>query len=175
MLIFIASPLYCSYSQVRRFESELKSVTTALPQVASPSDTLIISFDSHFNGFRHAGYYLPDYMTLEYPEANLKEGARIFSMNARDTNLLTQLPAGPYTKFILYPLPSGDSFRDYLQKVVDLLPNTGLQTVGLGGHDFIIGPISDLPLLFPDASPRVASGVYVPLHPATPSVNSRSH
>ena len=62
VLIFVASPFYCSYLQVRRFETELESVKTALPQLGSAQDTLIISFDSHFNGFRHAGYYLPDYL-----------------------------------------------------------------------------------------------------------------
>jgi Protein O-mannosyl-transferase TMEM260-like len=175
VLIFVASPLYCSYRQVRRFEAELESVTTALPQIASSSDTLIISFDSHFNGFRHAGYYLPDYMTVEYPEANLKEGPRIFSMHERETRLLTQLPSADYRRFILYPLPKGDSFREYLQKVLDRLPSDRLQTVRLGGHEFIIGSISDLPLLFPEALPTPTPGVYGPLHSETRSVNSRSH
>jgi hypothetical protein len=175
IFIFVASPLYCSYRQVRRFETELKDITIALPQITSSSDTLIISFDSHFNGFRHAGYYLPDYITVEYPEAHLKEGARIFSMHERETSLLTQLPSGPYKRFILYPLPSGDSFLQYLQEVVGRLPSDRLQTVHLGGHEFIVGSISDLPILFPDASPTSGSGVYVPLHSETLSVNSRSH
>jgi hypothetical protein len=175
ILIFVSAPLYCSYREVRRFEAELKSRTIALPQIASASDTLIISFDSHFNGFRHAGYYLPDYITIEYPEANLKEGKRIFSMHERETRLLTQLPSGPYRRFILYPLPSGESFREYLREVVDRLPPDRLQTVRLGGYEFIIGSISDLPLLFPDASLPPELGVYVPLHSQTLSVNSRSH
>jgi hypothetical protein len=173
--IFVAAPLYCSYSQVRRFETELKSITSTLPQIASANDTLIISFDSHFDGFRHAGYYLPDYMTVEYPTAHLKDGPRIFSMHERETSLLTQLPSAPYRQFILYPLPSGDSFRQYLQEVVGHLPSDRLQTVRLNGHEFIIGSISDLPLLFPEASPTPDSGVYVPLHSEMLSVNSRSH
>ncbi len=118
--------------------------------MASPQDTLLISFDSHFNGFRHAGYYLPDYLTVEYPEAHLKEGTRIFSMHERDTRLLTELPGGPYTRFVLFPLPTGASYRDYFQKVIDRLPSKSLQTVSLGGHEFVTGSISDLPLLFPD-------------------------
>jgi hypothetical protein len=175
VLIFIASPFYCSYRQVRRFEAELESIATALPQVTSARDTLILSFDSHFNGFRHAGYYLPDYQILEYPEAHLKEGPRIFSMYERDTQLVTALPVAPYTRFVLFPLPSGDSYKEYIQHVIARLPGKDLHTVSLGGHEFVTGSISDLPLLFPEATWTTSASVYVPLHPAMLPVNSRSH
>jgi hypothetical protein len=172
VLIFIASPLYCSYRQVRRFEAELENVTTALPKVGSSRDTLILSFDSHFNGFRHAGYYLPGYRTVEYPEAHLKEGPRIFSMYERDTQLVTALPAAPYTQFVMFPLPEGDSYKEYIQKVIDRLPRKSLHTVKVGDREFVTGKTSDLPLLFPEATEQ---GVYVPLHPGMMPVNSRSH
>jgi hypothetical protein len=175
VLIFIASPFYCSYRQVRRFEAELESITTALPQVTSPRDTVILSFDSHFNGFRHAGYYLPDYQILEYPEAHLKEGPRIFSMYQRDTQLVTALPVGPYTRFVLFPLPAGDSYKDYIQQVIARLPGRSLNTVSFGGREFVTGSISDLPLLFPEATLATGPGVYVPLHSGMLPVNSRSH
>jgi len=175
VLIFVASPFYCSYLQVRRFEAELESIRTALPEVGSADDTLILSFDSHFNGFRHAGYYLPNYLTVEYPEAHLKEGPRIFSMHERDTQLITALPAAPYTRFVLFPLPGGDSYKEYIQKVVDRLPGKSLRTVRAGGREFVTGSISDLPILFPEATLTTERGVYVPLHPGMVPVNSRSH
>ena len=175
VLIFLASPFYCSYRQVRRFEAELESIKAALPKVASAHDTLILGFDSHFNGFRHAGYYLPDYLTVEYPEAHLKEGPRIFSMYERDTQLVTALPIGPYTRFVLFPLPDGDSYREYIQKVIDRLPSKTLHTVTLNGHEFVTGSIADLPLLFPEATQTTRAGVYVPLHQGMPPVNNRSH
>jgi hypothetical protein len=175
ILIFLASPLYCSYWQVRRFEAQLENITIALPKVGSSRDTLILSFDSHFNGFRHAGYYLPDYQTVEYPEAHLKEGPRIFSMYERDTQLVTALPAAPYTRFVLFPLPESDSYKEYIQKVMNRLPDKSLHTVKVGDHEFVTGKISDLPLLFPEATLAAEPGVYVPLHPGMLSVNSRSH
>lgn len=175
VLIFLASPFYCSYRQIRRFEAELESIKAALPKVASARDTLILSFDSHFNGFRHAGYYLPDYRTVEYPEAHLKEGPRIFSMYERDTQLVTALPIGPYTRFVLFPLPAGNSYKEYIQKVIDRLPSETLHTVTLNGHEFVTGSIVDLPLLFPEATQTTRAGVYVPLHQEMPPVNSRSH
>jgi 4-amino-4-deoxy-L-arabinose transferase-like glycosyltransferase len=153
VLIFLASPFYCSYREVRRFEADLESITTALPQAASARDTVIVSFDSHFNGFRHAGYYLPGYLTVEYPEAKLKEGARVFTMRERATELVTKLPVGSYTRFIVFPLPSGGSYEEYLQTIKGRLPSQSLQSVSAGGREFITGPISDLPLLFPNAAP----------------------
>jgi hypothetical protein len=175
VLIFLASPFYCSYRQMRHFERELEGIRTAVPQVGSPSDTLILSFDSHFNGFRHAGYYLPEYLTVEYPEAHLKEGPRIFSMSERDTRLVTSLPTNPYTRFVMFPLPEGDSYKEYIQKVLKQLPGKSLRTVRFEGHDFLTGSISDLPLLFPEATLNTGLSVYVPLHPGIASVNSRSH
>ena len=148
--IFLASPFYCSYRSMRNFEAELESVRTALPQVANAADTLIIGFDSHFLGYRHAGYYLPGYLTMEYPAVKLREGTRIFAMQAGDTHLLTGLPVGSYSSFILFPLPNSDAtYHAYVQKVESNLPNQGLHTIRLKDHDFVTGPISDLPLLFP--------------------------
>lgn len=148
--VFIAAPLYCSYRSVRQFEAELQSVVTALPQVASAGNTLIIGFDSHFLGYRHAGYYLPGYLTLELPGVKLREGTRIFAMQSRDTRLLADLPAGPWTQFVFFPLPGqGAGYKEHLREAMGKLPSESLRTVSANGHDFVIGPISDLPLLFP--------------------------
>jgi 4-amino-4-deoxy-L-arabinose transferase-like glycosyltransferase len=72
IFIFLAFPAYSSYRSVRQFEAQLEGIRTALPQLGTPNDLLILSFDSHFLGYRHAGYYLPSYLTLQYPEVKLK-------------------------------------------------------------------------------------------------------
>jgi hypothetical protein len=74
-------------------------------------------------------------------------------MRERDTRLLTELPGAPYTRFIVFPLSAGDSYREYLQTVTARLPDASVHAVSAGGHVFITGPISDLPLLFPEAAP----------------------
>lgn len=176
VFIFLASPLYCSYHSVRRFEAQLEGIRAALPQVIHSDNTLIIAFDSHFLGYRHAGYYLPGYLTVEYPEAKLIEGTRIFTMQGRDTRLLAAIPAAAYSRFVLFPLPTGSSeYGQYIKKVKDPLPSQSLQTVHAGGYDFITGPVSDLPLLFPKAQPAPRQSVYVLLHPGLSAVNSRAH
>ncbi len=152
-LIFLAFPAYCSYRSVRHFEAELQATEVALPQLGSPDNLLIVSFDNHFLGYRHAGYYFPGYDTLEYPEARLTEGTRIFAMRGRDTFLLSGLPATSCSRFVLFPLPAGNPDYDkYLETVDKLIPAKDLTAVSLNGHRFVTAPIADLPLLFPKSA-----------------------
>lgn len=172
-LVFLVSPLYCSYRQVRRHEAELRSLQRAIPEIAG-ADTLIVGFDSHFLGYRDAGYALPAYLSIEYPAVKLIEGTRIFAMQGRRTRLLTELPSRPYTRFVLFPLPAGEpEDRAYLAKVLALLPQRDLRTLSAGGHDFVTAPIADLPLLFP-AMERPA-GVSGLRQSAETAVNNRVH
>jgi hypothetical protein len=157
--IFVASPLYCSYMSVRRFEGELRAVLNALPKVAPASSTLIVGFDSHFLGYRDPGYYLPDYLTLQCPEVKLREGTRVFAMQGGDTHLISELPSASYSQFVIFPLPNhGGEFKDYMKKVLSPFPSGHLRTVSEAGHDFVIGPISDLPLLFSSTASGQKSG-----------------
>jgi hypothetical protein len=165
--IFLGFPAYCSYRSVRRFEAELQSTETSLPQLGTPENLLIVSFDNHFLGYRHAGYYLPSYLTIEYPEANLLQGPRIFAMQGRDSFLLTGLPAGAYTRFVLFPLPAGDpEYTQYAEKIRHLLPAKDLSSVILEGHEYVTAPIRDLPILYPKAplapSQTAAAKLYTP-------------
>ncbi len=153
ILLFLTSPLYCSYRSVRRFEAQLTTLSKALPQVAAANDTVIVGFDSHFLGYRHAGYYLPGYLTMQYPEVKLLEGTRIFAMQGGDTRLLTQLPAAGYSRFVIFPLPPDDPEASrYLQTVLTRLPHQDLKVIHEGGRDFVTGPASDLPFLFPQSA-----------------------
>jgi hypothetical protein len=150
-VVFIQAPLYCSYASVRRFETELKSVIAALPRIASPRDTMIVGFDSHFLGYRHAGYYLPDYLTVQFPEVRFSAGVRAFAMSHRDTMLEKDLSAFRVRNFIIFPLPGGDdAYRKYTALVRRRFPSGDLRTTALGGHDFSVGAIKDIGILFPD-------------------------
>jgi hypothetical protein len=151
--IFILAPVYCSYREVRRFEAELTSIVTALPQIASSRDTMIVGFDSHFLGYRHAGYYLPQYLTVQFPEVQLGSGIRIFAMRHRDTRLEVSLAAGSFQDFVMFPLPLGETeYSKYLTAVRNRFPAGHLRIVSRGGHDFAVGPVQDLHFLFPLAT-----------------------
>ena len=149
-LIFVCAPVYCSYGAVRRFEAELRNIIEVLPQIASPRETLIVGFDSHFLGYRHAGYYLPDYLTVQFPEVHLASGMRVFAMQHRDTWIERGLPATAVHDFVMFPLPLGDSeYSNYMALVRKRFPPDELRTVRRGGDAFAIGPVADLGVLFP--------------------------
>jgi hypothetical protein len=175
--VFLFSPLYCSYRSVRRFESQLRKVDSALAKVADPGSTLIVAFDSHFLGFRHAGYSLPQYLTVEYPEVALPDGTRAFAMHDRNTSLLPSLPAVAYKRFVFFPLPQGSSsYRKYLEGVESRLPPGSFRVVHAEGVEFVTGPVSCLSRLFPKTASAVSgeqcvSGVPVAARP----VNNRAH
>lgn len=173
VLLFLFSPLYCSYRSVRQLETQLKKIQAALPQIGSAQDTMIVGFDSHFLGYRHAGYYLPSYLTVQYPAVHLLEGTRIFAMQDRDTWLLAGMPINSCTRFVLFPLPSDDpEYPEYLSGVRSRLPANSLRVVRADGINFVTGPLADLPYLFPSMSSRP---VYVLHHSEAPPVTDRLH
>jgi hypothetical protein len=175
--VFLFSPLYCSYRSVRSFESQLRRVDRALEEIADPGSTLVVAFDSHFLGFRHAGYSLPQYQTVEYPEVALPDGTRAFAMHGRDTSLLPSLPTVAFERFVFFPLPQDDSsYRKYLEGVESKLPPGSFRVVHAEGFDFVTGPVSCLGRLFPKTASAVSgeqcvSGAPVAVHP----VNNRAH
>ena len=171
-LIFVCAPVYCSYGAVRRFEAELRNIIEVLPQIASPRETLIVGFDSHFLGYRHAGYYLPDYLTVQFPAVQLASGMRVFAMQNRDTRLETGIPATPVHNFVLFPLPLGDGeYSIYMALVRKRFPTGGLRTITRGGHEFAVGSVADLGVLFPGAVRSQACILRATT--GTPLVNSR--
>ena len=123
ILVFFDAPMYCSYRSVREFEANMRSIQQAVPGIASPEHTLIVGFDSHFLGYRHAGYYLPQYETVEYPKMPTAAGPRIMMMRNRDTHLLEKLDATRFTNFLLFPLPTDEkAYIAYTVKVKAKFP-----------------------------------------------------
>jgi hypothetical protein len=156
--IFIFLPVYCSYGAERRFEAEIGSITGALRQLASPRDAVIVGFDSHFLGYRHAGYYLPGYLTIQFPEVRLISGTRVFTMQHRDTRIEANLPATSALEFVMFPLPLDErEYSDYLASVRSRFPPGDLRTVVRDGHEFTMGPVADLHFLFPDTCKQKAT------------------
>ena len=152
VLIFLAAPVYCSWLSIRHFESELEHAMRALPKMASPADTVIVGFDSHFMGYRHAGYYLPAYRTVEYPAAlagpGPRLGPRLFVMHGRDTTLAHE-PAAGYSRFVFFPLPrEGRDYRDYVASLVQKCAPASLDALSRDGQAWISGPASALAALY---------------------------
>ena len=159
--VFVCAPVYCSYASVRRFERELDNVVKSVPQIASPRNTMIVGFDSHFLGYRHAGYYLPGYLTVQFPEVQLAPGTRVFAMKDRSTRLESALPIAGIQDFVIFPLPLGDSeYSNYMALMRKRFRPGELRTVERGGHEFTIGPVTDLRVLFPVAAQSGGTDVH---------------
>jgi hypothetical protein len=168
--IFLYAPLYCSWQSVRSFESELRAVQAALPRIAKPAETLIVGFDSHFLGYRHAAYYLPDYLTLQFPEVHLPEGVRVFAVQHRRTSLLSSIPVRQYKTFVLFPLPDGEpEYDEYLTRVRARFSDGALHPQTAGGRKFLTGATTDLHALFPTLS-LASARLYTSLHAGSAAV-----
>jgi hypothetical protein len=148
---FLGAPFYWSYRSVRRFEADLMFRSTQLRQRFDPATTLIIGFDSHFLGYRHAGYSLPEFWTAQYPEVQYREGPRVFVMKERATTLVSVLPRQGLERFVLFPLPDGPAYSAYLAGVLEKLPAGIATKIDMAGTPVWSAPVSALPFLFPVA------------------------
>jgi hypothetical protein len=150
--IFFRAPLYFSYREVQRSQHQLAIAVASVRQVARPQDTLIVGFDSHFLGYRHAGYYLSEYLTIQFPEVPLVSATGVFMMRNRDTRLVSRVHVGSFRDFMLFPLPSSDrEYREYMQQVRARFPAGVLRVNTQNGIELLTGPISALHVLFPNA------------------------
>jgi hypothetical protein len=156
--IFLRAPLYFSYREVRRSERELAATVNAVRQIASPERTILVGFDSHFLGYRHAGYYLPEYLTLQYPEVPLASTTGVFAMRHRDTRMVSRLQIDSFRDFILFPLPSSDQeYLAYMQRVQARFAAGDLHVITSNGRELLTGPVTALRVLFPntiESAPR---------------------
>ena len=143
-------PFYTSYRAITQYEHELATIPDTLRKIADPSDTVIVAMDAHWFGFRHAGYYLPEYLVLQYPEMKFASGIQVFVMRSRGTQLLLALPVNQYKRFVLFPFPSDSpSEQEYIKKLLGRFPQGTLTTMSAGGHEYVTGPVVYLDRLFP--------------------------
>ena len=119
---------------MHRTQQELTAAVDAVRQIARPDETIIVGFDSHFLGYRHAGYYLPEYLTIQFPEVPLASTTGVFAMRHQDTRLVSRLQVGSFQNFILFPLPSSDNeYREYMQRVRERFPPGVLHVTAQNG------------------------------------------
>jgi hypothetical protein len=147
--VFAWAPLYCSYRSVRELERNMAGIAQDFRTTADPAKTLIVGFDSHFLGYRHAGYYLPDYVTVQYPEVRYPDGRYVFVMHKGDTKIVKSFPINRFERFVFFPLPEGDAYAAYISRLSAKLPSGTLKTAIFGDRKVITGPACAIPILFP--------------------------
>jgi hypothetical protein len=145
---FAFAPVYCSYRSVRQFEAELVSFTSAVRRTVSPARTLLVGFDSHFLGYRHAAYYLPEYLTVQFPELTIGGKRGAFAVQNQQTEFLQAIPRNRLENLVLLPLPPDDEDRAYMASVRSKFPLGELQEMRVGEWTFAQGPIDGVKYLF---------------------------
>lgn len=158
---FLFAPVYCSHRSVREFERNLEAVNERFLKAVNPQTTLIVGFDSHFLGYRHAGYYLPAFVTVQYPEVAYRDGKRVFLMKGAETQLVRRFAVHQFERVMLFPLPEGAEYAAYLNKLRAGLPQGALSAMKSGGGTVLTGPASVIPMLFPSTAGGTES-VYTP-------------
>lgn len=150
--IYLFAPFYFSHASVNRTQRELDSALEALRESSTPRRTLIVGFDSHFLGYRHAGYYLPEYVVVQYPEVPLHSGTGVVAMQNRNTQLLEHLDVGSFQEFVLFPLPSSEKeYGAYVQDIRARFPAGVLRVTTQNGIELVRGPVSAIAVLLPHA------------------------
>jgi hypothetical protein len=170
--VFFLAPLYCTYRGIREFERDLNERVSTIRRRFDPSVTIILGFDSHFLGYRHAGYYLPEYITVEYPEVQYRDGKRVFVMQGGSTRLARSFPSNGIKMFAEFPLPGGDDYSRLLGRVVSRLPQPPQVDLRV---PYASGPVAALAALFPATMPQPDPSVYAPASVGVLSVYGRSH
>jgi len=150
--LFAVAPLYCSYRSIRGFERQLTEISRDFRSALKPEETLIVGFDSHFLGYRHAGYYLPEFVTVQYPEVGYADGKRVFVMQGQDTQVLRRFPVEQFRQFVIFPLPQGDEYTAYIERLQAKLPAGTLGHRTIGHRQILTGSASSLSLLFPSTT-----------------------
>lgn len=145
---FLYAPMYCSHAAIRKLEADLAQIQRDIRQHMDPRTTLIVGFDAHFLGYRHAGYYLPEFLNVQYPEATYPDGRRIFAMRHGDTRILAALPLAGFDRFIFFPLPEGEEYDAYLETLYGRFAHGELRAATAGGRKLITGPVKALPSIF---------------------------
>jgi hypothetical protein len=163
--IYLFAPLYCGYGQVRKFEADLLRATRAVRTNFNPAGTLIVGFDSHFLGYRHAAYYLPEFLTVQCPAVRTVQGTRIFGVRSRRTELLSDLPLDSYRDFVVFPLPEGPDYEKYAAAQLARLPESCWHRRDDLRPPLVSGDAGALGYLFGGVPPRG--------HRLAPTVNTR--
>ncbi|MFN7934503.1 MAG: DUF2723 domain-containing protein [Bryobacteraceae bacterium] len=116
--MYLFGPWYFSWREVRHFERTLAGTVAAIRAQVNPSKTLLVGFDSHFLGYRHAGYYLPEYRVVQYPEMIYGDEVKVFGVNGGQTALLGKVDASGVEEVALAPLPDEGQYREFLKSVL---------------------------------------------------------
>ena len=170
--LFFWAPFYFSYRSVRETGDQIARLQHDFRAGLDSASTLIIGFDAHFLGYRHAGYYLPEFTTVQYPEVAYPEGKRVFLMRGGVTAVCQHFSVSPFKTFVFFPLPAGAEYQEYLSGVLTKLPAGAVEVRELASSQVLTGSSTLVPRLFVTTATN-STGLYTRLSPCVSTVNDR--
>ncbi|HTG73402.1 MAG TPA: hypothetical protein VMB70_06515, partial [Terriglobia bacterium] len=136
-------------SRIRRYESEVREGTEQIRMNCPPEDTILISLDFMFNGFREFMFHLPEYHVYLAKSYSLDDRQRLFAGFHRQTQLVDAIRVPPGVKqFVL----NADQFLRNsdvkLGRALDQYPPENF-LVTPSGFRLFRGSVQELPRMFP--------------------------
>jgi Protein O-mannosyl-transferase TMEM260-like len=100
--VFLFMDTAVSRSRIRRYESEVREGTEQIRMNCPPEDTILISLDFMFNGFRELMFHLPEYHVYLAKSYSLGGRQQLFAGFHRQTQLVDAIRVPPGVKqFVL--------------------------------------------------------------------------
>jgi hypothetical protein len=138
-----------SQRTIRRYESEVRELAGQIRQSYAPEETILISLDFMFSGYREFMLHLPEYHTYLAKSYSLAGRQELFAGFHRQTQLVDAIRIPPEVKqFVL----NADQFLRNpdlkLGKALDQYPPESF-LVTPSGFRLFRGSIQELPRMFP--------------------------
>jgi hypothetical protein len=149
LCVFLFMDTAVSRSTIRRYESEVRERTTEIRVSYPPEETILVSLDFMFNGFREFMFHLPEYHTYLAKSYSLEGRQQLFAGFHRQTQLVEAIRVPPGVKqFVL----NADQFLRHtdfrLGKALDQYPPENF-LVTPSGFRLFRGSVQELPRMFP--------------------------
>ena len=149
LYVFLFMNTAVSQRRIRLYESEVQEITSQIRKSCLPEETVLVSADFMFNGFREFMFHLPEYHTYQAKSYVLDGRQQLFAGFHRQTQLVDgiRIPSG-VKQFVL----NADQFLrnpDFkLGKTLDQYPPENL-LVTPSGFRLFLGSVQELPRMFP--------------------------
>jgi Dolichyl-phosphate-mannose-protein mannosyltransferase len=149
LYVFLFMDTAVSQSAIRRYESEVRELADQIRRSYPPEETILVSSDFMFNGYREFMFHLPEYHTYLAKPYLLAGRQQLFAGFERQTQLVDaiRVPLG-VKQFVL----NADQFL----RNPDLKPGKALDqyppensVVTPSGFRLFCGSVQELPRMFP--------------------------
>jgi hypothetical protein len=149
LYVFLFMNTAVSQKRIRLYESEVQDITSQIRRSCVPEETILVSADFMFNGFREFMFHLPEYHAYQPKSYSLEGHQQLFAGFHRQTELVDAIRVPPGVKqFVL----NADQFLRNpdvkLGRALDQYPPENF-VVTSSGLRLFRASVQELPRMFP--------------------------